>query len=321
MQQCAAEGPGSWTGTAMVFPGMGPVRFADVGTFMLANPYARRLVAVADDVLGYSLVDALREAEGDYSVDAQVAFLTNCVALAQWAEAELGVVPDVCVGPSFGEKATAAHTGTLSFRDAVRMTAGLARCMEDYFATEHRSVVTCSFVRTPEEQLKEVLAELDERGQWYEISCHVDHDFWMVSLREAGLERFERRVRALGGLPLYTMRPPMHCAAFGALRDRAEREVLADLHFADPVLPVVADQDGSLIQTGEGVRDMLLDSFVRPLRWPEVVASLRRLGIGRVCVAGPDSLFGRVGITTANFEVTAANPRVAMHPRSRTASA
>lgn len=86
MEQHAAAEPGSRTGTAMVFPGMGPVRFTDVGTFMLANPYARRLVAQADEVLGHSLVDGFRDAEGDYSVDAQVAFLTNCVAMAQWAE-------------------------------------------------------------------------------------------------------------------------------------------------------------------------------------------------------------------------------------------
>ncbi|WP_327365142.1 ACP S-malonyltransferase [Streptomyces sp. NBC_01217] len=319
MEQHAAAEPGSRTGTAMVFPGMGPVRFTDVGTFMLANPYARRLVAQADEVLGHSLVDGFRDAEGDYSVDAQVAFLTNCVAMAQWAEGELGIVPDACAGPSFGEKALAAHVGALDFPDAVRMTEQLARCMDDYFATEHQHIVTCSFVRTPEERLQEILAEMDDRGEWYEISCHVDHDFSMLSLHEAGLERFERALRAGGGLPLYTMRPPMHCAAFGPLRDRAEQEVLSGLRFRDPVVPVVADQDGSVIRTGEGVRAMLLDSFVRPMHWPDTVAGLRDLGVGRVCVAGPDSLFGRVAVTTANFEVVAAHPRLAMQPVRRAA--
>ncbi|KJE21280.1 (acyl-carrier-protein) S-malonyltransferase [Frankia torreyi] len=303
------------TGTAMVFPGMSPSRFADVARFMLLNPYARRLVAAADERLGYSLVDRFEETDGDYSEYAQVAFFVNCLALAQWAEAELGVVPDVCTGPSFGEKPATVRVGSLSFDDGVSMTARLARCLQEYFAVEHRDVVTQSFVRVPEERVREMLDDLTTRGGWNDISCHIDHDFFMVSLRERDLEWLQRAVRALGGLPLYTMRPPMHSAAFGGLRRKAGAEILADVDFADPTLPLVADQDGSVVGDAEGVRTMLLDSFVRPLRWPDVVAGLRRLGVGTVCVAGPDSLFGRVGCTTSNFEVIAVNPMLALQPR------
>ena len=52
------------TGTALVFPGMGPSPFAEVGKFMLANPLARELFAEADEVLGYSLVDRFRRGRG-----------------------------------------------------------------------------------------------------------------------------------------------------------------------------------------------------------------------------------------------------------------
>ncbi|MFE7710266.1 ACP S-malonyltransferase [Streptomyces sp. NPDC057486] len=306
-------------GTAMVFPGMGPTRFADVGKFMLLNPYARRLVAAADARLGYSLVDRFRETPGDYSAYAQAAFLVNCLALAEWAERELGVAPEVCTGASFGAKTAIAHTGALPFEDAVWMTARLARCMEEYFATEHRDVVTCSFVRTPGEQVSEALEELRGRGEWCDVSCHIDHDFYMVTLRERNVDWLDRKVRAMGGLTLYTMRPPMHSPAFGELRRRAEEEVLAELDFADPALPLVTDQDGTLVRSADDVRTMLLDGFVRPLRWPTVVASLRELGVGTVCVAGPDSLFSRVACTKENFEVVAAGPQLALRPRRRAA--
>ncbi|MEU8042331.1 ACP S-malonyltransferase [Streptosporangium sp. NPDC049078] len=297
--------------TAIVFPGMGPTRFADVAGFMLDNPSARRLVALADDALGYSLVDRFRDSGDDYTEAAQVAFMVNCLALADWAERELGVEPEVCAGPSFGGKAAAAYSGALSFEDAVRMTAGLARVTEDYFGREHTDVVTHSFVRVPEPALKEVLAELDAGNEWYDLSCRVDHDFHMLSLRERRVEWLQGRVRSLGGLSLYTMRPPMHSAAFEPLRRRAAEEVLDGLRFADPRLPVVDDHDGTVLRTGEAVRTMLLDGFVRALCWPEVVATLRELGVTRVCVAGQDSLFGRVPVTTRNFTVVPVNPRVA----------
>lgn len=307
-------------GTAFVFPGMSPTRFADVGRFMLVNPIARRLTAQASERLGYPLADRFRDADGDYSEYAQVGFLVNCLALAYWAQEELGAEPDVCAGPSFGEKPLAAFVGALPFAEAVWLTAALARLMEDYFATEHQDVVTHSFVRTPGERLDELLAELAGRGEWHEISCHIDHDFFMVSLRERNLDWLERGIRSLGGLSLYTMRPPMHAAAFEPLRRRAEDEVLGGLTFADPVLPVVADQDGRVVRTGDGIRTMLLDAFVRPLRWPDVVATLRGLGVGKVCVCGPDSLFGRVPVTTSAFEVLAVNPRSALQPRPRAGS-
>lgn len=302
--------------TAMVFPGMAPIRFADIGKFLILNPVARDLVAEADDRLGYSLLNRMRENDSAYSEYAQVGFFVSCVALARWAERELGVEPTVATGPSFGEKPLTAYVDALPFADAVWLTAGMARCLEEYFATEHTDVVTHSFVRVPRETVAEALAGLSD---WSEISCYVDHDFHMVSLRERHLEWLERTVRAAGGLPLYTMRPPMHCAAFEPLRRKAEDEVLGGLTFADPRMPVVADQDGTVVTTGAGIRAMLLDSIVEPLRWPEVVATLRRLEVERVCVSGPDSLFGRVALTRNTFEVLAVNPTTAMRPRQRAA--
>lgn len=115
------------TGGALVFPGMSPTRFQDSAKFMLINPVARRLVAEADDALGYSLVDRYRDTEGDYSEYAQVAFLVNCLALAEWAQDRFDPQPALCVGPSFGGKTAAAHTGVLDFADAVRLTMRLGQ--------------------------------------------------------------------------------------------------------------------------------------------------------------------------------------------------
>ncbi|MBL1110304.1 ACP S-malonyltransferase [Streptomyces sp. 5-8] len=307
--------------TALVFPGMGPVPFAEVGRFMVASPYARDLVAVADEVLGYSLVDAFRTSPGDYSQAAQVAFFVNCLACAHWARDHLGVEPGIVAGPSFGEKAAIAYTGALELPDAIRLTAEIARCLEEYFAEEHRDIVTLSFVRAPRDGLDAILAELDEAGEWHEISCHIDDGFHMVSLSEHRVAWMEQRLRAIGSLPLYTMRPPMHASAFRPLRDKAAREVVSRYSFADPALPVVADQDGRLLHTGEELRTMLLDGFDHPMDWPRVTTALKDAGVRRLCVAGPDGLFGRVPCSVRNFDVVAAQPRLAMTPRRRSRAA
>ncbi|GHF52675.1 malonyl CoA-acyl carrier protein transacylase [Streptomyces mashuensis] len=291
--------------TAIVFPGMGPSRFAEVGRFLMLDPFARRRLAEADEALGLSVFDHFREATEDYSEFSQVAFLVNSMAMADRAEETLGIVPDFCAGPSFGQKAAAAYVGSLSFADVVRLTAELARCEEDFFRQEYTDVVTHSFLRVPDERLKEILAEFDDRGAWYEFSGFLDAGFHMLSVREKDLDGLKKRISDAGGYSMYSMWPPVHAPSFTALRRRAEEEVLSRYELADPRLPVVTDQDGTVIRTAAEMRTMLLDTFDRPINWPDVVRTLKDMGVSKVAVTGPDNLFHRLDCTKSAFEVVA----------------
>lgn len=312
--------------SAIVFPGIGPTRFADSGRFLAVHPVARRLVAEADRALGYSLIDRYREAEsrgdqGAFPEPARIAFLVSCLALAEWTVAEHEVAPVACAGASFGGTAAAVFAGALPFAEAVAMTVAWGRLVDAYFAREHGDLVAQSFARVPADRLAEIRAELDERGEWNEVACHVDRDFHMLSVREEMVDWLQRRLKAVGGLPLYVMRPPMHSALFGALREEIEAEVAATVPFRDPEIPVVSDHDGSLVRTGAGVRTLLLDAVTRTVRWPSVVDTLRGLGVERVHVTGQDGLWGRVDVMTEAFEVVAVRPETAMRPRRRSAIA
>ncbi len=319
-----APWPGPQTDAAIAFPGMGPMDSAEVAKLLLLDPYARTLLGIADDVLGDlpvgsggSVIDAYREGEGDYTVAAQVVFLVSCLAMAHWAERHLDARPAVCTAVSFGAKAAAVYSGALDLADAVLVTAEQARCEAEYFAAHHSDVVTHSFMRISPHLLAEVLGDLDAAGEPHEVSCYIDDGFYMISLREARLEWLERRLRVGGAMPLYTMRPPMHCAAFAPLRDQVAEQVLDRVRFTDPRLPVIADQDGSVRTTAEGVRRSILDGIVRPVRWPDVVCEMQSMGITKVYVAGPDAIIGRVGRTTRTFETVRLVPRLALQPRRR----
>jgi [acyl-carrier-protein] S-malonyltransferase len=296
--------------TGIVFPGMGPWGYGDLGRFMATNPHARRLRRTADAALGYPLMDRYRTAGADYSEFSQIAFLISCLALMEQASDTLDTESAACAGPSFGGKAAIAYSAALPVAEAIVLAARLARCEEEYFATEHEDVLTQSIARTPGPVLAEILDSMAQRNEWYDISCHIDEDFFMVSMREASRDVFLKEVRAAGGLPLYAMRPPMHSSAFGALRRKAEDEVIGDLPLSDPCLPIIADHDGSVVTTAEGVRAMLLDSFVRAVQWPRVVHAMKELDVTKIYIPGPDSLFGRVRCTTQHFAVVPIKPPV-----------
>jgi [acyl-carrier-protein] S-malonyltransferase len=293
----------------IIFPGMGPSGYADLAKFIVTDDRARRLRRTADNVLGYPLLDRYRAAEADYSEYSQIAFLISCIALLERATEMIDSEIVACAGASFGAKTASVLAGSLPFEEAVLLTARLARCEDEYFRAHHQDVLTQSVARLPRQALLEILDAMTARGEWHDISCHIDEDFFMVSMRESSLDSFLRQARAAGGLPLYAMRPPMHSAAFWELRCKAEDEVLGDFTFRDPKLPVIADFDGSVVDTAVGLRAMLLDGIVRQVHWPEVVGALKGLGVTTVYIPGPDSLFGRVRSTTENFDVVAITPR------------
>ena len=301
--------------SALVFPALSPVRRNELGTFLTVHPTARRRLAEADAALGHHLADALADApaDDDYAEPVQVAVLTACVALADWAAQQLGATWDYVVGPSFGERAALAHTGALPFADTVRLVDEIARTERRYFATHHRDVVTHSFVRVAEDRLGDLLAGLS----WHEISGRMDTDFHMVSLREAELAGFKDAIGAAGGYSMYTMRPPAHASLFTGVRAEMER-VCAPYPIAAPRVPIVSYLDGSLLTEPAALRTSLLDGFVRPIGWVGTVRALRELGVDKLWVAGPDAMFSRLRGTVEHFDVELCDlRRVMRRPRQR----
>jgi [acyl-carrier-protein] S-malonyltransferase len=310
--------------TAVVFPGISATEYQDLAKFLLVKKVAQPLVDEASEVLGYHLLDRLRDEQGRGDGDAmapstRVTFLVSCLALARDAEQRRGLDADVVVGPSFGGMAAAVYAGALSYADAVRLAAGWGECLDGWFADHYSDTVSQSCARLPAEQCEAVLGELREAGEWHDVACYVDEDFVIVSVRDERLPWLAEQFRARGGLPLATMRPPMHSPAFAPLRELVAREVTSGLHFTDPVLPLVDDHDGSPVTSGEQVRDMVLDGIVAPVRWPRVVEALTARGVTSLVVAGQDSLWGRVRCSTKAFAVTTLTPRGAVVPRVRRA--
>lgn len=301
--------------TAVVFPGMGPSKFGDVGRFMTVSPFARRRLAEANAALGCSLLDELRSGPDEYSAAQQIGFMVNSVAMADWMEKSLGLRPDLCVGSSFGERAAVAYSGAMPFAEVVKLTAELARCELDYFRKEHRDLVSQLVVRTPRERLEVVLATMLQDDEWHEISGYFDHDVHLVTMHEEHLEAFKRKISDCGGYSLTTMRPAAHARVLTPLRTRMQEEVFREFSFTSTAIPIISDQDGSLVSEGSEVGAMLDASTVNPVHWGHIHDRLVDEGVTRVCVAGPDFLIHRLGLLRKNFEVVTASPKDAVKPR------
>jgi len=284
---------------------MAPSNHTAVGAFMRTDPGVRRLLARADEALGYPVLERFRDAGTDYDESGRVAFVVNCLALAERAVERHGLRPELCVGPSFGQMAAMGHTGVLPFAELVRITAELAREEEACFAADARGLATHFFFRTPDGSLRRVLSRLEKEGTPHEVSCVLGGGFGAVTLPETAVPVLEALIREVRGVPLYSMRPPVHCSALAVLRERALKLISA-AGPADPRIPLVSDLDGGLVTTGAAVAELVAEGFVRPVRWPDAVRTMLDLGIERVCVPGPSNLFDR--LSRGDFEVLTASP-------------
>jgi [acyl-carrier-protein] S-malonyltransferase len=292
----------------MLLPGLAPANAAAVGEFMGVDPFVRPRLAEAEEVLGYPLEQRFRSGGAGADEYRQLAFLINTLALADRAEQRLRVTPAVCLAPSFGLLAAIVHLGVLPFADVVRLVAHNARHEAEFLAGPDADVVTYYVFRTPEDALREVLGEMAGRAEWAEISGRFDAGFFAVSMRASSVAGFTRGIRERAGVPLYRMSPPVHCSRLGPVRDRLA--ALCPPTFTDPRVPLISELDGSLVRTGAGVRALLLDGVVGPIRWPDAVAALERLGVRTVCVPGPSNLFDR--LVRTRFDAMTVTPESAL---------
>ena len=243
------------TGSALVFPGMGPVPFAEVAKFMLVNPFARKLFAEADEALGYSLFERFKEAEGDYSEYAQVAFLVNCLALAQWVEHEFGEQPAFCAGRASARRPPPCTPGRCR-----SPTASASRHVSPTRST--RTSPRSTRRRSPPSPSRGPRApgwtrygrELDARASGTSISCRVDQDFRDARrCASRRVEWFQARVRAPGGLPLVHEAPALrHSAAFEPGAQGGGGGPRRLLSFRPPPAGRRPTRTGAVLTTGSG---------------------------------------------------------------------
>lgn len=286
----------------LYFPGLVPTPFATMADFLGGNLHARRLLPLADEILGRPLLESGRDA-GIYDWEVfETAHVIMGLALASTATQRYGLEPIACGGQSFGAITAAVYAGALDLEDGLRLIRASTRVEIDHFDSLAEPVGTLFFYRLTTEEVAGLVAESD---QPLELAVHLDNLVHGVCGTLAALEVFADRVRARGGHIFYLMNRSEHCPSLQPLRDRLEREVYRPTAWSDPLLPLVSDVDGTWMTTGAQVRDDLLDGWVTPVRWSLVADSLAERGAERIFVIGPPSMFTRlVGRRARSVEVS-----------------
>ncbi|HXW58650.1 MAG TPA: SDR family NAD(P)-dependent oxidoreductase [Solirubrobacteraceae bacterium] len=191
----------------------------------------------------------------------QPAVLTVDAALTRLL-AEYGIEPDLVMGHSLGEYGALVSAGVLSFEAALEAVSARGREMA---SLEIEDPGAMAAVSAPLAEIEEVIAATD--GYVVPANVNSTHQVVLGGATEAvgqAVKMLMERGHQATELPVsHAFHTEIVAAASAPLRATLQR-----LGLRAPQLPIVANVDGELYPTGDGVQEKMLDILARQVASP-----------------------------------------------------
>ena len=272
---------------ALIFPGQGSQFVGMAKSLAASEATAADTLALADEVLGFSLSGLMAEgpeAELTATKNAQPAILAHSVAVLRVAQEHLGPV-SYAAGHSLGELSAHVAAGTIGFEDALAAVRVRGELM--FEVGQQRPGGMAALIGLSEEEAEDVCGAVDAgtcvtanfncRGQVVISGDVAGVAQGMELAQKAGAKRVvELSVSGAFHSPL------MAPAAEGF------RENLETIEFKDPRYPVISNVTAGPIVRGEEARELLVRQLTSPVRWSASIAAMLDKGVKRFVEVGPN---------------------------------
>ena len=273
--------------TAFLFPGQGAQHVGMGADVLDASPAARAVFAEADDALGSQLSKAILEGPAEELVrtdNAQPAILCVSIAMLRAMKEHLGArmpTPTYLAGHSLGEYTALVAAGSIDLATGLRLVKRRGELMQA--ASEATPSGMAAVLGLPLNDVRQVceatgaqVANVNSEGQTV-IAGPREALERAIALAQ---DRGARRAIALdvaGAFHTKVMRPA---------QEEMSR-LLADVTFAPPSVPIIANTTAGPMTSAEGVRDELANQLCSPVLWQESVELMAAQGVRRFIELGP----------------------------------
>ena len=248
---------------AVVFPGQGTVG-GEIGG------------AVRDVVLDYV---------GDEKVPYQLSVFASSVDLL-YRLRKAGIEADVVAGHSLGEYASAHASGSLGLHDGVRLVAERDRLMNEA-SRENPGGMVALIGADPEEVAR---ATKDVEG----VAVAANFNTPRQTVISGEIEALEHVTELVRGRKVRLEVAGAFHSPLMAEAARQMEDLLEEVAFEEPEIPMVGATDGVLLTTADGVREALRNQMLSPVRWVAVVERLIQMEVREIFEAGEDGTLTRM---------------------------
>jgi len=280
--------------TAFVFPGQGSQSVGMGQALAAASPAASAVFREADEVLGEPISRLAWEGPAetlDLTINAQPALLATSIAYLaalreRWAAAGIdSPAPAYAAGHSMGQYSALVAAGGVSLADALRLVRERGRLMQESGAGREGRMA--AIIGLDDSRLPELLVAARLHGT-FGIANRNSPGQVVVSGERPAVEASLTIARQLGARRAIEL--PVSVAAHSPLMADAAagmRTVLADVAFADPDPPLLANANARPLTTGESCRAELVDHLTTGVDWVAAIERMVADGVDTFVEIGP----------------------------------
>ncbi|PLX41676.1 MAG: [acyl-carrier-protein] S-malonyltransferase [Deltaproteobacteria bacterium] len=295
---------------ALVFPGQGS-QYVGMG-LELAKEYgeAKAVFEEADDALGRSITNIIKDGpqeELTLTWNTQPAILTASIAAyrALTPRVELDVVG--MAGHSLGEYSALVAAGAMEFSDAVRTVEKRGRFMQEAVPVGQGAMY--AILGLDIDKINALCQEASTQISLVQIANDNCAGQTVISGHSDAAERAAEAAKAAGAKRAVKLEvsAPFHSSLMAPAAKRLS-EVLGELTFKAPRVPVAANVDGMMNSDPCRIAGLLTDQVSGGVKWQDCVRALAELGAETFVEVGPGKVLSGMlrriekGLTAANFE-------------------
>lgn len=293
----------------LILPGLAPSYYSEVKDFVERNPYAVQRFQEAQKILGFSLLDAFKEATVHDNSVMECAYFVNTIALLDNALENDSFQPDVVISPSFGGMAAAVYLDSLAFDKALILTHESALISAHWFEQmeEHHTIFIYNLSVKDSEQ---IIEEYKKRGESLEIVGYIDKVIAICG-RAPIIQELKNEINKKEKcIVIYTMYYPIHSKNLAMLKNEIKVNCFDKVDIKTPKIKVISDVTGKFIDNNHDLVEMLLDGYDNPVRWDLIEQQINNLSIEELHIVGPKNLFSQ--LLKNKYHTVSVNPHSVM---------
>ena len=268
----------------ILFPGQGSQSIGMLADLNSSYNIVSEVFEEASDLLSYDLWKVAKNGPESKINDTEFTQpIMLCAAFATWKiwQDEGGDKPIYFAGHSFGEYTALCASGSLKFKDAIKLVKIRARCMKDAPSGNMAAIIGIDYQQLKsiydKNTLSEVsIANINAPGQIVISGSKEGVD----QLSELALSNKAKKV-----IPL-----PVSVAAHSSLMiEQAEifKDYVNDIKFMKPTIPVINNVDVKTQQDDNLIKDALVRQLYSSVRWVETIEFMEQQGVDMLLELGP----------------------------------